>query len=133
MVWSGILTLLVGAILTFAVDGGIAGIDLTVLGAIVMICGGLLLIAGILSLNRSRRLDRRSAPPQAAADYQTGKGKIAAMIASVVYVISPVDVIPDIFLPIGVVDDATAFTWLVFALGQEIARHSRKRHQAQQR
>jgi hypothetical protein len=121
MHWFGIATLLTGAVLAFAVSG-----DLTVAGYLVMGAGAVLFTAGVLRLGRARRRARASggAPD---ADHRTGAGKIAAMIAAVVYIVSPLDVVPDVLLPVGVVDDATAFGWLVFALAQEATRHSRRR------
>lgn len=127
MVWSGIVALFAGAVLAFAVDAEPGGVDLTAVGAIAMVLGACLLIAGILRLNRARR--QTSSPAAGYTSYKTGTGKIAAMIAAVLYIVSPIDVVPDVLLPFGIVDDATAFTWLVFAVGQEVARHSRKRRQ----
>jgi uncharacterized membrane protein YkvA (DUF1232 family) len=63
----------------------------------------------------------------AQAYYRTSTGKIIAMVVAVVYIVSPIDLIPDVFLPVGIVDDATALTWLLFALGQEHTRRSRAR------
>lgn len=57
--------------------------------------------------------------------YRTSKGKMIAMIVAVVYILSPADIVPDVLLPVGIVDDATAFTWLLFAIGQEISRKRR--------
>ena len=54
--------------------------------------------------------------------YRTSKGKIIAMIIAVVYIVSPIDFIPDFLLPVGVVDDAGAFGWLLFAIGQAYQR-----------
>ena len=59
--------------------------------------------------------------------YKTKKRKIAAMVVAVVYILSPLDIIPDVLLPLGVVDDATAFAWLTWAVGTEISRHRRAR------
>lgn len=129
MIWLGILALVAGATLTFAVGGDLGGVDLNAAGAVTMLLGAGLLVVGILRLNRARRRTRLSRRAYG-RDYKTGTGKIAAMIAAVIYIVSPIDIIPDVFLPIGIVDDATAFTWLLFALGQELTRHSRKRRQA---
>jgi uncharacterized membrane protein YkvA (DUF1232 family) len=59
--------------------------------------------------------------------YRTRKRKITAMIVAVVYILSPIDFIPEVLLPLGVVDDATAFAWLTWAFGTEISRHRRDR------
>jgi hypothetical protein len=59
--------------------------------------------------------------------YQTSKGKIFAMVVAVIYILSPIDIVPDLFLPVGIIDDASAFTWLLVAIGQEMSRHRRRR------
>jgi uncharacterized membrane protein YkvA (DUF1232 family) len=137
MAWLGALVLLVGAILTFAVGGDLGGLDLRTLGVVGMVVGGVLLVLGILRLRRRPRAaaGRGGAPARVVRGgvqaqvqnrvYRTSKGKIIAMIAVVVYILSPIDLIPDVFLPVGIVDDATAFTWLLFAIGQEVSRKRR--------
>src|SRR5262245_53596733 len=134
MVLSGVLALLVGAILTFAVHGDVGGVGINTVGAVTMVVGALILITGLIRLGgRSRRVTAkggrvvagRQAMGRAVTDraYRTGKGKIAAMVIAVIYIVSPIDIIPDFLLPFGVIDDATAFTWLIFAIGQEFTRH----------
>jgi hypothetical protein len=123
MVWSGVLLLLAGAILTFAVGGDVMSVDVRTAGAATMIVGGALLIFGITRLNRGRR--RRVISGLQGRAYRTSKGKMIAMIIAVVYILSPIDFIPDVFLPVGIIDDATAFSWLLFAVGQEISRKRR--------
>lgn len=124
MVWPGALLLLVGAILTFAVGGDLTEVNAGTVGIGAMIVGALMLVIGITRLNHARR--RRPSRFQG-RPYRTSKGKMIAMIVAVVYILSPIDFIPDVFLPVGVIDDATAFSWLLFAIGQEV---SRKRRQA---
>jgi hypothetical protein len=123
MVWSGALLLLIGAILTFAVGGDLLSVDIRTAGAATMIVGGGLLILGITRLNRGRR--RRMISGIQGRAYRTSTGKLVAMIIAVVYILSPIDFIPDVFLPVGIIDDATAFGWLLFAVGQEISRKRR--------
>lgn len=137
MVWPGILVLFTGAILTFAIDGELGPVDLGTLGIVTMVLGTALLITGLIRLNRRVDRARRQPVPTARgpqpvsgyrdALYRTGKGKIFAMVTAVVYILSPIDFVPDFLLPVGVIDDATAFSWLLFAVGQEMTRHSRKR------
>jgi hypothetical protein len=122
MVWLGLVLVVAGAVPALTASGDLAGIDLTVAGATVMAVGAVLLVAGILRLRGRRRAGPRGT---AQAYYRTSTGKIVAMVVAVVYIVSPVDLIPDVFLPVGIVDDATAFTWLLFALGQEYTRRSR--------
>ncbi len=88
-----------------------------------MAVGAVLLVAGILRLRGRRRGGLSGTAAQ--AYYRTSTGKVVAMVIAVVYIVSPVDLIPDVFLPFGIVDDATALTWLLFALGQEYTRRSR--------
>jgi hypothetical protein len=135
MAWLGALVLFVGAILTFAVGGDVGSLDVRTLGIVGMAVGGVLLVVGILRLRRRPRLGGKRSPAgvirggvQAQVQdrmYRTSKGKIIAMIAVVIYILSPVDLVPDVFLPFGIVDDATAFTWLLFAIGQEVSRKRR--------
>lgn len=119
MILPGVLALFVGAVLAFAVHGDMGGVGVGTVGVIVMILGALILIAGLLRLRRGSR--------QRVADgrdrvYRTSKGKIIAMVIAVIYIVSPIDFIPDFLLPVGVIDDATAFGWLLFAVGQELSR-----------
>jgi hypothetical protein len=122
MIWAGVFALFAGAIATFSVDDEVGGVDIGTVGVIAMIFGGVLLVVGVIRLNRSRG----TVSPVPDRFYRTSKGKIAAMIAVVLYILSPLDIIPDVFLPVGIVDDATALTWLVFAISQEISRHRGK-------
>ncbi|MGW4405211.1 YkvA family protein [Nonomuraea sp. NPDC004702] len=62
-----------------------------------------------------------------------GKGKLALMALGVVYILSPVDVIPDFLVLIGVADDFGVFLWLIASLLGESGRyveHERKVIQA---
>lgn len=46
-----------------------------------------------------------------------GKGKLAMMAVGVLYLISPIDVVPEAFLlAVGVVDDFGMFLWLMASL-----------------
>ncbi|WP_141585553.1 YkvA family protein [Actinomadura sp. WMMA1423] len=123
MIWLGLILLVAGAVPALTVDGDLGGVDITLAGAAVMAVGAVLLIAGILRLRRRRRGGPAGSAAQ--AYYRTSTGKIVAMVVAVVYIVSPVDLIPDFFLPFGIVDDASALTWLLFALGQEYTRRSR--------
>jgi uncharacterized membrane protein YkvA (DUF1232 family) len=123
MVLPGVLALFAGAILTFAVHGHVGDVGVNTIGVITMVIGAVILIAGLLRMRRGRRRGR-SRLVAGAQDrvYRTSKGKIIAMIIAVVYIVSPIDFIPDFLLPVGVVDDAGAFGWLLFAIGQEMSR-----------
>lgn len=129
MVWPGITVVFIGAILTFAVDGDVGPVDVRAVGVIAMILGAALLVFGILRLNRGRQADGDGRRPLSSYQdrvYRTSKGKMVAMISAVVYILSPLDIVPDVFLPVGIIDDATALSWLIFAVGQEISRKRRK-------
>ena len=43
----------------------------------------------------------------------TTRGRLAAVAAAVLYILSPVDLVPDVLLPFGLVDDAFVLTWVV--------------------
>ncbi|HEY0543712.1 MAG TPA: YkvA family protein [Actinoallomurus sp.] len=130
MVLPGVLALFAGAILTFAVHGHVGDVGTGTVGVIVMLVGAVILIAGLIRLGRSRT--RRQGGQVSRVNgyrdrtYRTSKGKIAAMILAVVYIVSPIDFIPDFLLPVGIIDDASAFGWLLFAIGQELSRRRPK-------
>ncbi|HEY7489114.1 MAG TPA: DUF1232 domain-containing protein [Streptosporangiaceae bacterium] len=130
MVWSGVVLIFAGAIVAFAVGGHAGVVDIGTVGLVTMAAGAVLFIIGLMRLNRVRKVKGRRIPASVQDRlYRTGKGKIIAMVAVVAYILSPIDIIPDVFLPVGIIDDATAFTWLLFALGQEVSRHRRQRRQ----
>ena len=58
---TSLFLLAAGAILTFAVEVTLAGIDLAVVGVILMVIGGLGLLLSLFMMNRSRttRVERR--------------------------------------------------------------------------
>ncbi|MGI5200643.1 YkvA family protein [Spirillospora sp. CA-108201] len=128
MVWLGVVLVVAGAVPALAADGDLGGVDMTVAGSAVMAVGAILLIAGIVRLRGRRRAGTPGGVAQ--AYYRTSTGKIVAMVVAVIYIVSPVDLIPDVLLPFGIVDDATALTWLLFALGQEYTRRSRTQRRA---
>ncbi|MEO3861815.1 DUF1232 domain-containing protein [Acrocarpospora sp. B8E8] len=45
-----------------------------------------------------------------------GKGKLSMMGLAVLYIVSPIDAIPDFLLAIGIVDDFGVLVWLTTAL-----------------
>ncbi|MEW9531682.1 YkvA family protein [Microbispora sp. NPDC049125] len=51
------------------------------------------------------------------------KGKLAMLGMAVLYIVSPIDVVPDFLLGIGVVDDFGVFLWLATALLGESGRY----------
>ncbi|MEU0484678.1 MULTISPECIES: YkvA family protein [unclassified Streptosporangium] len=51
------------------------------------------------------------------------KGKLAMMGLGVLYIISPIDVIPDFLVLIGVADDFGVFLWLMSSLLGEGGRY----------
>ncbi|MFB4296612.1 YkvA family protein [Actinomadura sp. NTSP31] len=125
MAWLGVVLLVAGGATVLTADGRLGGVDLALAGAVALAVGAFLLVVAILRLRRRRRPGPVAAGAQ--AYYRTSTGKIVAMVVAVLYIVSPIDLIPDVFLPVGVVDDATALTWLLFAFGQEYTRRSRAR------
>ena len=66
----GIFLIVVGAILAFAIHFQVAGIDINVIGYILMVAGVVGLIIGIALLTRRRRVTSTS---RSAIDPQTGE------------------------------------------------------------
>ncbi|MER6944561.1 YkvA family protein [Nonomuraea sp. NPDC000554] len=52
-----------------------------------------------------------------------GKGKLALLALGVVYIVSPIDVIPDFLVLVGVADDFGVFLWLIASLLGESGRY----------
>ncbi|MEO3805574.1 YkvA family protein [Nonomuraea sp. B1E8] len=52
-----------------------------------------------------------------------GKGKLGLLALGVVYILSPVDVLPDFLMLIGVADDFGVFLWLTASLLGESGRY----------
>ncbi|SEN05634.1 YkvA family protein [Nonomuraea pusilla] len=52
-----------------------------------------------------------------------GKGKLALLGLGVVYILSPIDVVPDFLMLIGVADDFGVFLWLIASLLGESGRY----------
>ncbi|WP_327088656.1 YkvA family protein [Nonomuraea sp. NBC_01738] len=52
-----------------------------------------------------------------------GKSKLALLAMGVVYIVSPIDVIPDFLLLVGVADDFGVFLWLMASLLGESGRY----------
>lgn len=133
MTWAGLVTFTAGAAvaaLSVTVPEGSGGEAAGLAGIAIMALGAVM--AGIGLARRRRRLRHHAdAQPPAAylqdADYRTGRGTIAAMIIAAIYIISPIDFIPDVFLPVGIIDDATALGWLVYTAGREYGRRRQAR------
>jgi hypothetical protein len=60
MILTGVLALVVGAVLAFAVPGHVGDVGVSTLGAVVMVAGAVILVMGLLRLRRGARA-RRSA------------------------------------------------------------------------
>lgn len=56
-----------------------------------------------------------------------GKRGLTLAVAAIIYVISPLDVIPDI-IPTGLLDDATIIAWAIVQLNSELEKYKRYRN-----
>ncbi len=56
-----------------------------------------------------------------------GKRGLALAVAAIIYVISPLDIIPDI-IPTGLLDDATIIAWAIVQLNSELEKYKRYRN-----
>src|SRR4051812_7626612 len=105
MVWPGVIVFFVGAILIFAVDDDAGPVNVDAVGVITMIFGAALLAVGLIRAGRrpvsggGRSVARGSLTDYRDHVYRTSRGKTFAMIAAVVYILSPIDIVPDVFLP----------------------------------
>ena len=51
------------------------------------------------------------------------KSSIILALAGLIYVVSPLDVVPD-FLPLGFLDDITIITWAIAKIANELSKYS---------
>ena len=51
------------------------------------------------------------------------KGTIITIIIGIVYFVSPLDIIPDIILPLGFVDDAAVLGFIIKQVGSDLERY----------
>lgn len=51
------------------------------------------------------------------------KSSIILALAGLIYVVSPLDVVPD-FLPLGFLDDITVITWAIAKIADELLKYS---------
>lgn len=56
------------------------------------------------------------------------KGSLSLTVAAILYVVSPLDIIPD-FLPLGFLDDVSIVTWAMSQLGAELEKYRKKKGQ----
>ena len=56
-----------------------------------------------------------------------GKRGLMLAVAAIIYVISPLDIIPDI-IPTGFLDDATIVAWAIVQLSSELEKYKRHRN-----
>ncbi|WP_283139446.1 YkvA family protein [Rhizohabitans arisaemae] len=75
---------------------------------------------GSASLSARIRALPRMVRQTLGGDYRgLGKGKLGLMALSVVYIVSPIDILPELLPLIGVVDDVGVLVWLLgSALGE---------------
>jgi hypothetical protein len=118
MVWFGVIVMVVGTSLRFGFNGDTAHWS----GLAALAVGAVLVIGGLLRAKRRRR--KRRPGIGIPFDYKTSKGRTVAMVIAAIYILSPLDFIPEAFLgPFGLVDDVGALSWLAMMAGQEFTRH----------
>ena len=79
---------------------------------------------GALGLGELARAVPRLAGSTVAGSYrQMSRGRLALMVLALAYLVSPVDLVPELFLgPIGLVDDGLVALWVAGALINETER-----------
>ena len=124
MVFSGLILMVIGLSVRFGVGGGTAHWS----GLITAAAGLLLVVAGLLRAWRRRNRARLGLTDDVGPDYRTNRGKIFTMVIVLLYLFSPIDLaVLEFLLPVGVVGDTAALSWLVVTTGGELTRHRRAR------
>jgi uncharacterized membrane protein YkvA (DUF1232 family) len=125
IVFGGLLVLAGAATLLWR-DAPVAGFDPTAVG-VGLIAVGLVTVAALVIRRRLRRargepepvgtvIDRARALPRmirAREEYGLPTGRLALWGFAVLYLISPVDVLPELLPVLGVTDDAGVAMWLL--------------------
>lgn len=55
------------------------------------------------------------------------KGNIVLAVAAMLYVVSPMDFVPDFLVALGLLDDVAIVCWAVKALGRELDEYKKKK------
>ena len=53
-----------------------------------------------------------------------GMSKLVIVVASLIYVVSPLDLVPDVILGLGLLDDAAIVTWAIGLVDSELTKYS---------
>ncbi|GAA2682162.1 MULTISPECIES: YkvA family protein [Actinosynnema] len=133
MILFGGLLVLLGASTLIWRDADIVGLSPGASGGLVLALGVAAIVAGLVlrARRRARRIangepeplgsvvDRARAVPRMLRDrkaYGIGGGQLAAWAFALVYIVSPVDLLPELLPIIGVTDDAGVGVWLLTSL-----------------
>ncbi|WP_199440029.1 YkvA family protein [Umezawaea beigongshangensis] len=125
----GCLLLVLAAISAFVRDADVLGVDPLVLGGVLAVLGVALIAVGVLRARRRRAsgephpvgnpFQRARALPRLIREARRGeygelpKSRFLLWAGAVVYLVSPVDVLPELLPIIGVTDDAGVAVWLL--------------------
>jgi uncharacterized membrane protein YkvA (DUF1232 family) len=113
MVYFGGFVGLVGLLTLILRDGDVAGMPAALVGGVLLVVG---VAVGALDVVRRRRVRRRKI---ANGDVRQGayadlpKSRPFIWVLALVYLISPIDILPDVLPLIGVTDDAGVAVWLL--------------------
>ncbi|HEY8371305.1 MAG TPA: YkvA family protein [Pseudonocardiaceae bacterium] len=130
MIWLGAVLLLAGVVLRFVLPADQApGVDLDLWGAVLVLAGIALLVVGTV-LRRRRRvaageelppsggpLERLRALPRLvraarSGEYPGARRQLLVWLGALVYLVSPIDLLPEVLPLLGIADDAGLLVWL---------------------
>jgi uncharacterized membrane protein YkvA (DUF1232 family) len=149
MVYFGGLLGLIGLLTLLLRDGAVAGLPAVGVGAGLLVIGIGVGTLGVVRRRTVRRrkiangepvpvgnvVDRAKALPRLLRDVRRGaytdlpKSRTFLWVLALVYLISPVDILPDLLPIIGVTDDAGVAVWLLTSVSTAAGLYLRKERQ----
>lgn len=151
MVYFGALLGLIGLLTLLFRDGDVAGLPAVAAGAGLLVIGAAIGALGVVRRRVVRRrkiargepvpvgnvIDRAKALPRLLRDVRQGtyedlpKSRTFLWLLALVYLISPVDILPDLLPIIGVTDDAGVVVWLLTSVSTAAGLYLRREREQQ--
>jgi uncharacterized membrane protein YkvA (DUF1232 family) len=151
MVYFGALLGLIGLLTLLLRDGDVVGLPAVAAGAGLLVIGAGIGALGVVRRRVVRRrkiargepvpvgsvVDRAKALPRLLRDVRSGtyadlpKSRTFLWLLALVYLISPVDILPDLLPIIGVTDDAGVVVWLLTSVSTAAGLYLRREREQQ--
>ncbi|MGW6282503.1 YkvA family protein [Kribbella sp. NPDC055071] len=150
MVYFGVFLGLIGLLTLVFRDADIAGMPAVAVGAVLLVLGVALGVFGVVRRRRIRRrkisrgepvpvgdvFERARALPALLREVRQGtyaglpKNRPFIWVLALVYLISPIDILPDVLPLIGITDDAGVAVWLLTSVSTATGLYLNRQREA---